>query len=66
MSEYIILATRMAEDQPAAQIVNQPSVSIQPVPEFNLDSEVGESLGARWNIWMQDFEMFILASGITV
>ena len=29
------------------------------------DSEVGESLGARWNIWMEDFEMFILASGIT-
>ena len=26
---------------------------------------MGESLGARWNIWMQDFEMFILASGIT-
>ncbi|CAB4010650.1 E3 ubiquitin- ligase RNF213, partial [Paramuricea clavata] len=58
----IILATRMAQEQPAAQIANQPSVSFQPVPEFNPDSEVGESLGTRW---MQDFEMFILASGIT-
>ncbi|CAB4028116.1 Hypothetical predicted protein [Paramuricea clavata] len=55
----------MAQEQPAAQTANQPSVSIHPVPEFNHDSEVGESLGTRWNIWMQDFEMFILASGIT-
>ena len=58
----------MAEDQQAAQAgnnINIQSVSIQPLPEFNPDSEVGESLGARWNIWMEDFEMFILASGIT-
>ena len=46
----IILATRMAEDQQAAQAgnnINIQSVSIQPLPEFNPDSEVGESLGAR-------------------
>ena len=58
----------MADDQQAAQVgnnINTQSVSIQPLPEFNPDSEVGESLGARWNIWMEDFEMFILASGIT-
>ena len=64
----IILATRIAEDQQAAQAgnnINIQSVSIQPLPEFNPDSEVGESLGARWSIWMEDFEMFILASGIT-
>ena len=60
--------TRIAEDQQAAQggnNINIQSVSIQPLPEFNPDSEVRESLGARWNIWMEDFEMFILASGIT-
>ena len=33
--ENIILTTRMDQDQLAAQIVNQSSVSIQPVPEFN-------------------------------
>ena len=58
----------MAEDQQAAQAgnnINIQSVSIQPLPEFNPDSTVGESLGARWNIWMEDFEMFIPASGIT-
>ena len=58
----------MAEDQQAAQAGNNihiQSVSIPPLPEFNPDSEVGESLGARWNIWMEDFEMFILARGIT-
>ena len=63
-----MLATRMAEDQQAAQAdnnINIQSVSIQPLPEFNPDSEVGESLGASWNIWMEDFEMLILASGIT-
>lgn len=41
------------------------SVSIQPMPAFNPDTEVGASLGVRWNNWTDDFEMYILASGIT-
>ena len=44
--------------------VNAQTVAIQPLPEFNPDSEVGASLGARWNLWIEDFEMFLLASGI--
>ena len=66
--EYYIGDESAAEDQQAAQAgnnINIQSVSIQPLPEFNPDSEGGESLGAHWNIWMEDFEMFILASGIT-
>ena len=39
--------------------------SIQPVPEFNPDAEFGASLATRWNTWLADFEMFLLASGIT-
>ena len=57
----------MADDEQAAQpvIISTPSVSIQPLPEFNPDSEVGASLATRWTNWLDDFEMFILASGIT-
>ena len=44
--------------------VNAQAVATQPLPEFNLDAEIGASLGARWNLWIEDFEMFLLASGI--
>jgi hypothetical protein len=40
-------------------------VSIQPLPEFLPDAEIGSSLAAKWKLWMEDFEMFISASGIT-
>ena len=26
--------------------------------------KIGAGLGARWNLWIEDFEMFLLASGI--
>ena len=57
----------MAEDQePAAQgSIHIHPVSIQPVCEFNPDAEVGGSLATRWNTWIDDFEMFLTASGIT-
>ena len=52
-------------DPPAQIHVTTPSVSIQPVPEFNPDAEFGPSLATRWNTWLADLEMFLLASGIT-
>ena len=57
----------MAEEQePAAQGgIHIHSVSIQPVCEFNPDAEVDASLATRWNTWIDDFEMFSTASGIT-
>ncbi|XP_065058439.1 uncharacterized protein LOC135686182 [Rhopilema esculentum] len=42
-----------------------PSVSIKPVAEFRPHAEVGASLATRWNDWLGDFEMFLVASGIT-
>jgi hypothetical protein len=45
--ENIILTTRMAQDQLVAQIVNQSSVSIQPVSEFNPVNTL-ENLDARF------------------
>ena len=53
----------MAEEEPATNI-NVQSVNIPPPPEFNPDSEVGASLATRWITWMEDFEMFLTASGI--
>ena len=41
------------------------SVPVQPMPEFNPDAEVGASVATRWTMWLLDFEMFLLASGIT-
>ena len=40
------------------------SISIQPIAEFNPDTEIGASLATRWTTWLDDFEMFLLASGI--
>ena len=41
------------------------SLSLQPLPAFNPDAEVGASLATRWKTWVADFDMFLLASGIT-
>lgn len=52
--------------QQAVQVVQMAqSVTIQPMPEFRPDAKVGASLATRWNNWQADFEMFIIASGIT-
>ena len=40
-------------------------VAIQPMPEFKPEAHVGASLATRWDKWLSDFEMFIVASGIT-
>ena len=47
------------------QIVMAQSVSLKPVPEFRPDTEVGASLATRWRNWLADFEMFLVASGVT-
>ena len=40
-------------------------VAIQPMPEFRPEAHVGASLATRWDKWLSDFEMYILASAIT-
>ena len=49
-------------DGAQAQVNTQASVRIQPVPQFNPDTEIGASLATRW---LDDFDMFLLASGVT-
>ena len=41
------------------------SAPVQPMPEFNQGAEVVASVATRWTTWLSDFEMFLLASGIT-
>ncbi len=54
------MAEHQAQQAEAGPInVNAQAVAIQPLPEFNPDCEVGASLGARCNLWIQDFEMFL-------
>ena len=40
-------------------------VAIQSMPEFRPEAHVGASLATRCEKWLFDFEMYILASGIT-
>ena len=59
----------MAEEPQQAEHVNTAHqaipVAIQPMPEFKPEAHVGASLATRWDKWLSDFEMFIVASGIT-
>jgi hypothetical protein len=54
----------MSVEEESTTNINVQSVNIPPPPEFNPDSEVGASLATRWITWMEDFEMFLTASGI--
>ena len=40
-------------------------MAIQPMPEFRPEAHIGASVATRWSNWLADFEMFLLASGIT-
>jgi hypothetical protein len=54
----------MSVEEKSTTNINVQSVNIPPPHEFNPDSEVGASLATRWITWMEDFEMFLTASGI--
>ena len=40
-------------------------MELRSCPEFNPSADVGASLATRWKLWSQDFDTFLLASGIT-
>ena len=50
---FITLATRMA------------TTLVNPMPPFDPDAEIGVNLAPKWKIWLQDFEMYLVASGVT-
>ena len=39
-------------------------VNLVQLPEVNPDVEVGASLNKEWEIWLGEFEMYFVASGI--
>ena len=41
------------------------AVSLRPLMEFNPDVEVGSSVAKRWETWLKELNMYIVASGIT-
>ena len=41
------------------------SIPIRPMPEFNPNTALGASVATRWKNWISDFDMFLVASGIT-
>ena len=47
------LATRMA------------TTLVNPMLPFDPDAEIGVNLAPKWKIWLQDFEMYLVASGVT-
>ena len=38
---------------------------VNPMPPFDPDSEIGVNIGPKWKVWLEDFEMYITANGIT-
>ena len=38
---------------------------LQPMPSFDPDTAVGASLATRWKTWLNDFDTFLVPSGIT-
>ena len=40
-------------------------VNLQPVPQLVLDADIGVSLATRWRLWLQGFDTFLVADGIT-
>ena len=38
---------------------------LQPMPSLDPDTAVGASLATRWKTWLDDFDTFLVASGIT-
>ena len=41
------------------------NINVMPLPEFNPDSEIGLSIAKRWETWLEEFNVYIVASGIT-
>ena len=38
---------------------------VNPMPPFDPDAEIGVNLAPKRKIWLQDFEMYLVASGVT-
>ena len=38
---------------------------VQPMPPFDPDAEIGVNIAPRWHIWLEDFQMYLVATGIT-
>ena len=38
---------------------------VQSMPPFDPDTDIGASVVPKWNVWLEDFEMFLVANGIT-
>lgn len=58
-------AKQQVEPQPVQVIKMAQSISVYPLPVFYPNAVVGASLATRWNNWMADFEMYIVACGVT-
>ena len=41
------------------------AVFVNPMPPFDPDSEIGANIGPKWNVWLEDFEVYLTANGIT-
>ena len=38
---------------------------VQPMPSFDPDAEIGVNVAPRWHIWLEDFQMYLVAREIT-
>ncbi len=38
---------------------------VQPMPPFDPDVDIGQNIAPRWKIWIEDFQTYLVANGIT-
>ena len=38
---------------------------VNPMPPFDPDVEIGINLAPKWKVWLEDFQMYLVASGVT-
>ena len=41
------------------------NLNLTPLPEFNPDVEVGSSVSKKWERWLKDFKMYIVATAVS-
>ena len=39
--------------------------ALNPMPAFDPDTDLGTDFAARWRIWLDDFNTYLVASNIT-
>ena len=54
----------MTTENVTTEVVAATNLNLIPLPQFNPDVDIGSSISKRWERWLKDFKMYLVASGI--